>query len=416
MSSPAPAAPMRLRRSFLALAFLLPLPFATATSQVAISARRVIDGAGRVYENATVVVRDGHIVSVGPRAASPGMDLGDVTITPGLIDVHTHITWYFNAKGRYHTGNDGDTPAQSMLAAAGNMYATLMSGVTTTQSLGSPEDKDLRDAVNRGVIPGPRLLTSLGSLSERTGNPDLIRQRVREFKQGGADAIKIFASASIRDGGGPTMSAEQLAAACGEAHAQGLRAVVHAHAAAAMQLAVEAGCDQIEHGIFATQEVMNLMAQRGTYFSAQCGLVFRNYLENRARFEGIGNYNAEGFAAMEREMPRGIDVIRKANATPGLRMLFGTDAVAGAHGRNVEDLVCRSAEAGQKPVDVITVATSLAAQSLRMDSLGVLAPGKVADIVAFAGDLTTDITALRRPVFVMKGGHVYRNDVPGPGR
>lgn len=408
---------MRLRFVVPAIA-LAALPLSSLPAQTAVAARRVVDGAGQVHQNAVVVIEGSRIRSVGPRASFSGrvVDLGDVTLTPGLIDVHTHVTWYFNAQGRYHTSSDGETPAQAMLAAAGNLYATLMSGVTTTQSLGSPEDKDLRDAVQRGVIPGPRLITSLGSLSERTGNPAMIRQRVREFKQSGADVIKIFASASIRDGGGPTMTAEQLAAACGEAHAQGLRAVVHAHAAAAMKLAVEAGCDQIEHGIFATQEVLDLMAQRGTYLSAQCGLVFRNYLDNRARFEGIGNYNAEGFAAMEREMPRGIEAIRKANATRGLKMLFGTDAVAGAHGRNVEDLICRASEAGQRPLDVITIATSLAAQSLRMDSLGVIAPGKVADLAAFAGDVTTDITALRRPVFVMQGGRIYRNDTGGSNR
>lgn len=382
------------------------------TSPVAITAQRVIDGAGRVLPNATVVVDGSRIVSVGARPAGfrgRVIDLGDATIMPGLIDVHSHVVWYFNASGRYHTSADGETPVQGMLAAAGNAYETLMSGVTTLQSLGSAEDKDLRDAVARGAVPGPRIFTSLGSLGG--GEPEEIRQRIRDFKQRGADVIKIFASRSIRDGGGPTMTAAQLQAACGEAHSLGLRALVHAHAAEAMKLAVEAGCDQIEHGIFATPEVLALMAQRGTFLSPQCGLVFRNYLENRARYEGIGNYNAEGFAAMERAMPLGIDMIKRAMATPGLKMVFGTDAVAGAHGRNVDDLICRVNEAGQKPLDAIAAATSVAAQSLKIDdAVGTLATGMQADVIAVSGNPLQDFTAMRRVVFVMKAGRIYRND------
>jgi imidazolonepropionase-like amidohydrolase len=129
--------------------------------------------------------------------------------------------------------------------------------------------------------------------------------------------------------------------------------MVHAHAAEAMALAVDAGCDQLEHGVFATPEVLSLMAARGTYLSPQCGLVFRNYLENRAKYEGIGNYNAEGFASMERALPLAVEAIRKAVATPRLKVVFGTDAVAGAHGRNADDLICRVNEAGQKPMDAI---------------------------------------------------------------
>jgi imidazolonepropionase-like amidohydrolase len=205
------------------------------------------------------------------------------------------------------------------------------------------------------------------------------------------------------------MTIDQLRAACGEAHAQGLRAMVHAHAAEAMRLAVEAGCDQIEHGVFATPEVLSLMASKGTYFSPQCGLVFRNYLENRAKYEGIGNYNAEGFASMERALPLAIEAIRKAVDTPGLKMVFGTDAVAGAHGRNVEELMCRVLEAGQKPMDAIASATSLAAESMKLgDSIGTLKPGLLADIIAVRGDPLADFAAMRRVVFVMRDGQIIR--------
>ena len=186
--------------------------------------------------------------------------------------------------------------------------------------------------------------------------------------------------------------------------------MVHAHAAEAMQLAVEAGCDQIEHGVFATPEVLRRMAERGTYFSPQCGLIFRNYLENRAKYEGIGNYNAEGFASMERALPLAVEALKKAINTPGLKVVFGTDAVAGAHGRNVEDLICRVNEAGQKPMDAITSATSLAAQSIRLDtSTGTLKPGLAADVIAVQGNPLSDFTAMRRVVFVMKSGKIHRN-------
>src|SRR5688572_24117766 len=135
---------------------------------IAVTARHVIDGAGRMFDNGTIVVSGNRITSAGALPAGfrgRRIDLGDATIMPGLIDVHAHIVWYFNAQGRYHTSNDGETPVQGALAAAGNAYQTLMSGVTTLQSPGSPEDRDLRDAIARGSIPGPRILTSLGSIS-----------------------------------------------------------------------------------------------------------------------------------------------------------------------------------------------------------------------------------------------------------
>jgi imidazolonepropionase-like amidohydrolase len=411
MTSRRPCSPIVLP---LLAAVVAALPLSVSAQAVAITARRVLDGTGRVLENATVVVDGNRITSVGPRPASfrgQVLDLGDATLMPGLIDVHAHLAWHFNAQGRYHAGADGETPVQGMLAIAGNAWATLMSGVTTVQSPGSPEDADVRDAIARGALPGPRVLTSLGSLSERSGDPDQLRQRVRDFKSRGADLIKLFASQSIRDGGAPTMTAAQLAAACGEAHAQGLRVLVHAHAAEAMALAVAAGCDQIEHGVFATPEVLREMARRGTYYSPQCGLVFRNYLDNRAKYEGIGNYNEAGFASMERAIPLATEAIRKALATPGLKVVFGTDAVAGAHGRNVEDLICRVNEAGQKPADAITSATSLAAQSLGMgDQIGTIRAGLLADLMAVRGDPLRDFTLMRQVVFVMKDGHIYRGE------
>lgn len=380
--------------------------------RVTIAAARVLDGRGGALAPGRVVVEGSRIVAVGnpaPGDPPPTYDLSGLTVLPGLIDTHAHLAWYFNRHGRLHTRDDGDTAAQSMLAIAGNAYATLMAGVTTIQSPGSTEDLDLRESIAAGGVPGPRVLTSLAPLDERSGGPDELRALVRARKQQGADVIKIFASKSIRDGGEATLTLGQLQAACGEARAFGLRTLVHAHSAESMRRAAEAGCSQIEHGVFATDEVLQLMAERGTFYDPNVCLVFRNYLVNRGRYQGIGNYNDAGFAAMERAIPLAAAAFKRALATPGLKVVFGTDAVAGAHGRNVEELVCRVRDGGQAPMAAVVSATSLAAESLGLaQQVGVIAPGMLADLIAVAGDPSQDVAALRQVRFVMKGGQLYR--------
>jgi imidazolonepropionase-like amidohydrolase len=385
---------------------------------VIIHATRVLDGRGGVMRDVSIVIENGKIARIdrAPRTSrdDPGRftyDLAGLTLLPGIIDAHSHPTWYFNRQGRYHTRADGDTPVQAMLSTAANAWATLESGVTTIQSPGSREDADLRDWIASGAIPGPRILTSLQPISDARLAPDSLRAIVRARKAQGADFIKIFASQSIRDGGAPTMTQAQLDAICGEAKAQGLRTLVHAHSAESMRYATLAGCTQVEHGVFATDDVLRLMAERGTFFDPQVCLVFRNYLDNRAKYEGIGNYNEEGFAAMEKAIPLATDAFRRARATKGLKIVFGTDAVAGAHGRNVEELVCRVQAGGQPPMEAIVSGTSLGAQAMQLgDRIGAVAPGLEADLIAVDGDPSADITALRRVTFVMKGGRVYRWD------
>ncbi len=376
-----------------------------------IHAGRMLDGRGGTVRDVTIVVEGSKITRVEAARAkrrAADYELGTLTVLPGLIDSHAHLAWYFNRAGKLHTPNDGDTPAQSILAAAGNAYTTLLAGFTTVQSPGSFEDKDLRDAIASGAIPGPRILTSLEPLEDPTLSPDSLRMLVRERKKQGADFIKIFASKSIRQGGAATMTVEQMEAMCGEARAQGLRTLVHAHSTESIERSIRAGCTQIEHGLFATDEVLKEMAQRGTIFDPQCRLIFQNYLDNRPKFDGIGNFNAAGFAAMEKAIPVARTTFQHAIAIPNLKIVFGTDAVAGAHGRNAEDLVCRVKEGKQSPMKTIISATSLAAEALGLGrTIGSIAPGYEADIIAVEGDPSTDITALQRVRFVMKEGRVY---------
>ena len=388
-----------------------PTPRESAAAPVTIHADRVIDGKGHTIAGGRVVVDGDKVTAVNGSASGVATyDLKGMTVLPGLIDAHAHIAWYFNSQGRLHQRGDGDTPEQALQASKANALATLLGGVTTIESPGDPTDVTVRDAINHGEIPGSRVLTSLNAITNERLAPDSIRAIVRARKAQGADFIKIFASKSIREGGAQTLSDEQLAAACGEAKAQGLRTMVHAHSAESIKASVNAGCSQIEHGVFANDEVLKLMADKGVYFDPQICLVFRNYLDNRAKYEGIGNYNEEGFASMEKAIPIATAMFQKARQVPGLKIVFGTDAVAGAHGRNVEELVCRVQAGGQSPMDAITSATSLAAEAMRMgNQIGTLAPGMQADLIAVQGDPSKDITALRRVMFVMKGGKVYKN-------
>jgi len=297
-----------------------------------------------------------------------------------------------------------------MLYSVENAYVTLMSGFTTVQSIGSPSDVDLRAAIARGIVPGPRLLTSLPPITENSGTPDAIRAFVRKMKADGADLVKLFASKSSREGGGQTMTDDQIQAACGEAKAIGLRSWVHAHSPSSVRAATLAGCTTVTHGSQVTDAELQLMQQRGTYFEPNIGLVSQNYLENKSRYFGIGNFNEEGFAFTEKGIPMKREMFKKAMTVAGLKLLMGTDAGAGAHGRSAEEIIYRVQIAGQPARDALAGTTSLNAQSLGLaDRVGALAAGLDADLIAVDGDPLQDITALRRVVFVMKGGVVYKN-------
>src|SRR5688572_27773866 len=399
---------MHKRTVLIAAVVLITVSIATGQTPEVITVRaaRVIDGRGQTVANQTVTIRGSKIERVGAASGAVTYDLGTLTLLPGFIDTHVHIGWHFGPDGRYVSGRE---PAEdTALYGAENAYVTLMAGFTTVQSVGSPSDKPLRDAIARGVLPGARILTSLGSIGNAKLTPDQIREEVRRLKAAGADLIKIFASASIRDGGTPTLSQEQLDAACGEARAQGLRSMVHAHSPEAMMRAARAKCTVVEHGGLANAEALKALADAGVYFDPNIGLVTQNYLENKARFLGIGNYTEEGFASMEKALGLKDAMFSAAHKTPGLKMVMGTDAVAGAHGQNVREPIER-VKSGQTPMAAIVGMTSLAAESMGLDKvIGTIAPGYNADLVAVEGDPRVDITALQRVRFVMKDGKVYK--------
>ena len=399
---------MRVDAALFALVLAAPALVAAQGAPIRVHAATVLDGTGRTLRNTTVVVQGSKITAV--EAGTPAgatYNLGQLTILPGMIDVHAHIGWHFDRAGRY-AATPG-SPAQEILYAAENAWVTLLAGFTTIQSPGSPNDVELREAIARGVLPGPRILTSIRQLNERSGTPDEIRQKVRQLKADGADVIKIFASASIRDGGKQTMTDEQLKAVCGEAKSIGMRTMVHAHSAESVKATVNAGCDQVEHGVLLDQDALTLMAAKGVYFDPNVGVVLQNYLANKTKFLGIQNYTEEGFGFMEKGLALNAAMIKKAVATPNLKMVLGTDAVAGAHGHNANEIVARVTQGGQKPMDAIVSATSMAAKSLGLDkTIGTLAPGYEADLVALDGDPLTDITAVTRVAFVMRGGKVYK--------
>ena len=392
-----------------------------------IRAGRLVDGRGGSRQNVVVTLRDGKIVSVGQANGPVTYDLSKYTLLPGFIDTHVHILWHFGKDGRFD--NRGETPQDRIDAGLVNARATVEHGFTTAQSVGEAADLDLRKVIDAKCLPtadcavmaGPRILTSVRQINERTGGrgnpdglatPEQLRKAVQDAKAAGADLIKLFASASIRDGGKQTMTDDQLKAACGEANALGLRTLVHAHSPESIKASVLAGCTQIEHGNFATDDVLKLMADKGVFFDPNVGLVLQNYIENKQKFLGIGNYTEEGFAAMEKGIPVVIDMFKRALKVPGLKIVYGTDAVAGAHGRNIEEAIVRVRQGGQKPADAIVSLTSRSAESMRMqDRIGAIAPGLDADLVAVDGDPLADITALRKVVFVMRGGSRLVNKV-----
>src|SRR6266403_988825 len=283
--------------------------------RIVIAASTVLDGKGGVLRDARIVVEGAKIAAVETKAdakAGPvDYDLRGLTVLPGWIDAHAHITWSFGKDGK--NAGAGGTTQEAAYQAASNAWVTLMAGFTTVQSPGSPTDVPLRDAIAKGALPGPRILTAIEPLTgrgEQTGTPDEIRAYVRKQKEAGADLIKIFASGGMRQGG-MTLSREQLNTACEEAKTQGLRTLVHAYRDA-VRAATLAGCTEIEHGLGASDDDLKLMAERGTYIDPQAGLLLETYLQYKDRYLAAPYYTEEGFAAMKGLIPAHQEFIKRA--------------------------------------------------------------------------------------------------------
>jgi imidazolonepropionase-like amidohydrolase len=400
----------------------MPAPNMPAPAKrVVIAADTVLDGKGHVLHNARIVIDGAKIVAIDAKpergdAQPVNYDLRGLTVLPGWIDAHVHITWIFGPDGK-NAGQASGTP-EAGNAAALNARQTLMAGFTTVQSVGTLGDIPLRDAIANGTLPGPRILTSaepiMGKGAE-TGTPDEIRAFVRKQKQAGADLIKIYASGGMSRGT-MTMSQEQLNAACDEAKKQGLRTLVHAYRDA-VRAATLAGCTEIEHGLGASDDDLRLMAERGTYLDPQAGLLLENYLQYKDKFLAPSYFPEEAFDAMKGLIPTTREFMKRAARIPGLKIVYGTDAVAGMHGRNAEDFIHRVRDCGVDPMTAMVSANSLGAEAMGMgEQIGAIAPGMRADVIALDGDPLKDITAVRRVVFVMKGGVVYKNDTHSTSR
>jgi imidazolonepropionase-like amidohydrolase len=373
----------------------------------------LFDGKGGIQHNTAIVVRNGKVQRVGA-ANGAGYDLRNLTVLPGLIDTHVHIAWHFGPDGRYMPRDISQ--ARAMGYGLENAYVTLMAGFTTVQSVGSPIDVDIRDAINRGTFPGPRVLTSIQGISDAKLSIEELRAAVRKHKADGADLIKMFAwTGTLQHGGGnQTLSNEQIAAVCDEARKNGLRTLVHVYGDKATRVVSESGCTSVEHGFFASDETLRTLAARGTYFDPHIGVVIQNYLNNKQRFLGIGNYTQDELDTMEHTLPTILGTFKRALQIPGLKIVYGTDAVAGAHGHNIEEMIYRVQKGGQDSKAAIISATSVAAESLNMsDHIGSVAPGMNADLIAVEGDPLKDINTLRRVVFVMKNGKVYKDVARG---
>jgi len=387
---------MRLRIACAATVLAASLTLVAQSPRIVIAVGTALDGRGGIIRDTRLVIQNGKIAAIDPAASPVDYDLSSLTLTPGWIDTHVHLNWHFDADGKSESSGGPDATAE-------DAKITLEGGFTTVQSLGAAVDGVIRDRISQGLIPGPRVLTSLRQIQRTGGDPDALRALVRRTKDEGADVIKLFATSGLGAGGDQTMTDEQIQAVCGEAKAVGLRSVVHAIGDKGARASILAGCTAIEHGPFVTDPTLDLMVQHGTYFDPNL-LVLHNYLDNR---KGFPTFTPQTLDTLEKGIAPMADALSRARARH-VKIVFGTDAVAGSHGRNAEEFIYRVKEAGEKPGDVLISATSMSAESLGLgDRLGAIAVGQDADLVATAGNLLEDITAVRRVRFVMKGGKVF---------
>jgi len=407
-----------------------PAPSAPAPRATAIHVDRVIVGDGTQIADAMVIVRGDRIVDVGPAssvrvpAGATRLELAGYTLLPGFIDAHTHLTSIDNDGGDLAVLKE--TPAHGAIYATINAKKTLDAGFTTVREAGSTDfvDAVVRDAINRGLIPGPRIHASGPALGSTGGHadvngwspflavpgtgaivdgPDAVRKQVRTNVKYGADQIKIVATGGILSVGDAVGAAQfgmdELTAAVGEATRLGRKVMAHAHAGDGLKAAVLAGVASIEHGSLVDDEAIGFMKEKGTYLVPTL-IILEEIVTDGARKGVPANSIAKATAiAADRR------VRLRAAYKAGVKFALGTDATSDIHGRNGEEFKYMVDILGATPMEAITVGTMNGATLLGVDrELGSVTTGKLADLVAVKGDPLRDISLLAKVSYVMKGG------------
>jgi imidazolonepropionase-like amidohydrolase len=412
-----------MRRTLVALALMALAPSAPAAERY-LRFGKLIDGKGKVWTNVMVVVENGRIRSVEPDAPPASADVIDLrryTGIPGMIDAHTHMSYYWDqAPGTTPWAQSGARQsAVTVFLAQENARKTLEAGVTTVRDLGSSEYADiaLRDLINRGAMTGPRMFVSGYGLkvTRRPARPDLappggtadgvaeVLRVVRQQVAAGADVIKMYASTgSDQDVSGfQTFTFDEIKAAADAAHGYGRRLAVHSYGPDGARDAVRAGADSIEHATDLDEQTIAEMARRGTFYVPT---IDHNsyYVEFRQQF----GYSEEVAARLNGYIQRNLETARRAHKA-GVRFAMGSDAVFTMFGQNTRELEW-FVKAGMTGEQALAAATANGAALLGMEkSLGAVAPGYFADFVALDGDPLRDIgAALRNVRWVMKGGTV----------
>ncbi len=420
---------MKTTRSLLCLAAALLLGSAPARAEtLVLRADGYLDVvAGRIVRPATVVIEGETIAAVNPASPPAGateIDLSGLVLAPGLIDVHTHLTYEISGDWRHRFVHE--TEADAALRGAKNARKTLLAGFTTVRELGAfagGADVALMHAIERGDLIGPRIVPARQSISITGGHCDVtgfapgileggpedgtadgvdeVLKAVRYQIKYGAKVIKICATAGVLsfEGpvGAPQYSMAELRAAVEEAHRHGVKIAAHAHGTEGIKMAIRAGIDSVEHGSLLDDEAIELLLEHGTY------LVTNIYPP------GVFDYDSlppQLRAKAEYVFPRREQSFRRA-VEAGVKMAYGTDAGVYEHGLNAQQLAVRVG-LGMTSADAIRSATLHAADLLGVDDRGRVAPGLLADLVAVAGDPLADVARFEDVRFVMKGGAIHR--------